>query len=84
MEDNVSKDKSKELNNKKEAANQDFLYHKGHIHNGNFHDHNINQDIHKQASQNLSFALVLNLLFNIVVITGGILTNSVAILSDFI
>lgn len=38
--------------------------------------------IHKEASENLSFALILNLLFNIVVISGGILTNSVAIISD--
>lgn len=38
--------------------------------------------IHKEASQNLSFALILNLLFNIVVISGGLLTNSVAIISD--
>lgn len=83
MEDNVSKDKSKELNHEnKQIANSDILNSRDHIHNVNFHNHNINQDIHKQASQNLSFALVLNLLFNIVVITGGILTNSVAILSD--
>ena len=40
------------------------------------------EDIHRQASENLSFALVLNLLFNLVVIGGGLLTNSVAVLSD--
>lgn len=46
-------------------------------------EHNLNSlEIHKKASENLSFALVLNLLFNIVVISGGILTNSVAIISD--
>lgn len=45
------------------------------------HNHN-SLEIHKKASENLSFALVLNLLFNIVVISGGILTNSVAIISD--
>lgn len=48
-------------------------------------EHNLNSlEIHKKASENLSFALVLNLLFNIVVISGGILTNSVAIISDAI
>ncbi len=44
----------------------------------NLHDNNI----HEEASRNLSFALILNLLFNIVVIGGGISTNSVAIISD--
>lgn len=41
-----------------------------------------NVEIHREASENLSFALILNLLFNIVVISGGIITNSVAIISD--
>lgn len=57
-------------------------YHKetaSHNHHGHVHSH---VDYHKEASGNLSFALVLNLLFNIVVIGGGILTNSVAILAD--
>ena len=52
-------------------------------HNHNHHDHiHSHVDYHKEASGNLSFALMLNLLFNIVVITGGILTNSVAIIAD--
>lgn len=44
----------------------------------NFKKHNV----HKEASENLSIALVLNIIFNIIVISGGIFTNSVAILSD--
>lgn len=40
------------------------------------------KNIHKMASENLSFALVFNLIFNIIVIGGGLLTNSVAVLSD--
>lgn len=52
--------------------------------NDSFYNENDNdeKDIHLLASKNLSFALVLNLLFNIVVIGGGLLTNSVAIVSD--
>ena len=52
--------------------------------NDSFNNENDNneKDIHQLASKNLSFALVLNLLFNIVVIGGGLLTNSVAIVSD--
>lgn len=37
---------------------------------------------HEEASVNLSVAFFLNLAFNIVVIIGGIYTNSVAILAD--
>ncbi len=44
------------------------------------HEH----DYSKQATKNLSFALILNLIFNIIVILGGIFTNSVAILTDAI
>lgn len=52
--------------------------------NDSFNNENDNdeKDIHLLASKNLSFVLVLNLLFNIVVIGGGLLTNSVAIVSD--
>ncbi len=42
------------------------------------HEH----DYNKQATRNLSFALILNLIFNVIVILGGIFTNSVAILTD--
>lgn len=42
------------------------------------HEH----DYNKQATKNLSFALILNLIFNVIVILGGIFTNSVAILTD--
>ena len=42
------------------------------------------QDYNKQATKNLSFVLIMNLIFNIIVIVGGILTNSVAILTDAI
>ncbi|WP_297982101.1 cation diffusion facilitator family transporter [uncultured Methanobrevibacter sp.] len=45
------------------------------------HSHNYGE-VHKKASENLSYALIFNLLFNIVVISGGIITNSVAIISD--
>lgn len=44
--------------------------------------HITEDNIHMQASENLSFALILNIMFNLVVIGGGILTNSVAIISD--
>lgn len=37
---------------------------------------------HAEASGNLSFAFILNILFNIVVIIGAAFTNSVAILAD--
>lgn len=39
---------------------------------------------HKKASQNLAFVLVMNLTFNIIVIVGGLATNSMAILADCI
>lgn len=39
---------------------------------------------HKKAGQNLSFVFFMNLAFNIIVIIGGLATNSMAILSDFI
>lgn len=41
-------------------------------------------DYNEEATKNLSFALILNLIFNIIVILGGIFTNSVAILTDAI
>ena len=63
-------------NNEKNGYHQETA---SHNHHGHAHSH---VDYHKEASGNLSFALVLNLLFNIVVIGGGILTNSVAILAD--
>ncbi len=37
---------------------------------------------HVQASGNLLFAFILNIIFNIIVIIGSIMTNSVAILAD--
>jgi len=69
-------------------ANQDtnhIIISNNHLeHNENIlHNHlNDGEDFHKNASHNLSVALILNLLFNVVVIGGGILTNSVAILAD--
>ena len=39
-------------------------------------------DYNHKATVHLSFALVLNLLFNVIVIVGGLLTNSIAILAD--
>ena len=39
---------------------------------------------HKKASDNLAFVFVINLTFNIIVILGGLATNSIAILADCI
>ena len=39
---------------------------------------------HKKAGENLAFVLVMNLAFNIIVIAGGLATNSMAILADCI
>lgn len=42
------------------------------------------RDHHHDESKNISFAFFLNLIFTIIEIVGGLLTNSVAILSDAI
>ncbi|MBE6500320.1 MAG: cation transporter [Methanobrevibacter thaueri] len=39
---------------------------------------------HKKAGENLAFVFFMNLLFNIIVIVGGLATNSMAILADCI
>lgn len=39
---------------------------------------------HKKAGENLAFVFFMNLAFNIIVITGGLATNSMAILADCI
>ena len=39
---------------------------------------------HKKASENLAFVFFMNLTFNIIVIIGGLATNSMAILADCI
>ena len=39
---------------------------------------------HKKAGENLAFVFFMNLTFNIIVILGGLATNSIAILSDCI
>lgn len=39
---------------------------------------------HKKAGENLAFVFFMNLTFNIIVIVGGLATNSMAILSDCI
>ena len=39
---------------------------------------------HKEASKNLAFVFFVNLIFNIIVISGGLATNSMAILADCI
>ena len=39
---------------------------------------------HKKAGKNLAFVFFMNLTFNIIVIAGGIATNSMAILADCI
>ncbi len=43
-----------------------------------------NHNNHKSSSRNISIAFFLNLVFTIIEIVGGLLTNSVAILSDAI
>ena len=43
------------------------------------HDHN-----HNDSSENIKVAFALNVLFTVVEIIGGIMTNSVAIMSDAI
>src|SRR5690554_6067569 len=48
-----------------------------HAHHGHHHDHD-----HDSSSRNLGLAFFLNLFFTIVELVGGILTNSLAILSD--
>ena len=39
---------------------------------------------HKKAGENLAFVFFVNLAFNILVIAGGLATNSMAILADCI
>ena len=39
---------------------------------------------HKKAGENLAFVFFMNLAFNIIVIVGGLATNSMAILADCI
>lgn len=39
---------------------------------------------HKKAGENLAFVFFMNLIFNIIVIVGGLATNSMAILADCI
>ena len=39
---------------------------------------------HKNASENLAFVFLMNLSFNIIVIIGGLATNSMAIIADCI
>ena len=46
--------------------------------------HNEIHNLHKKASQNLAFVFFINLAFNIIVIVGGLATNSMAILADCI
>lgn len=46
--------------------------------------HNERHNHHKKASDNLAFVFFINLTFNIIVILGGLATNSMAILADCI
>lgn len=39
---------------------------------------------HKKAGENLAFVFIMNLTFNIIVIIGGLATNSIAVLADCI
>lgn len=51
---------------------------------GDYHhdDHNYGHDYQKSSSKSIKTAFFLNLLFTLIEFTGGILTNSMAILSD--
>lgn len=55
------------------------MHNHNHHSHGHSHDHSSNQD---NAAKNIGFAFVLNLFFCIVELVGGLLTNSIAILSD--
>lgn len=41
-----------------------------------------NHEHHEKATGNLLFVFILNITFNVIVILGGLITNSVAILAD--
>lgn len=41
-----------------------------------------NHEHHEKATGNLIFVFILNITFNVIVILGGLITNSVAILAD--
>lgn len=41
-----------------------------------------NHEHHEKAKGNLLFVFILNITFNVIVILGGLITNSVAILAD--
>ncbi len=45
---------------------------------------NIHNHHHKKAGKNLAFVFFMNLTFNLIVIIGGLATNSIAILADCI
>lgn len=47
-----------------------------------FHSHSHNHAHHHHATENILFAFILNLFFAIVELIGGVITGSVAILSD--
>ncbi len=46
------------------------------------HDHNFNHDLRAMSHQRLLWALIINLVFLVIEIIGGILTNSLALLAD--
>ena len=46
------------------------------------HEHNHNHEHHNHGSSNIKVAFFLNLVFSIIEIAGGLLTNSIAIISD--
>lgn len=46
------------------------------------HNHNHHHDHHSDGHKNIRLAFFLNLLFTVLEIVGGLLTNSMAILSD--
>src|SRR5690554_4219615 len=58
---------------------------KKHLHDHNHiddHGHNHSHIGHSHSYKNIGFAFLLNLLFSIIEFVGGIITNSIAIMSD--
>jgi len=53
-----------------------------HSNSTSHHTHSHHSHTHRSASENISLAFFLNLIFAVIELVGGVFTNSVAILSD--
>ena len=49
---------------------------------GRYNDHGLNHDLRAMSYQRLLWALIINLVFLVIEVVGGILTNSLALLAD--